>query len=64
LCPDCFCVVAAYKAADVDAKWAKTAEAKKIAIRKARANATDFDRFKLRHAKKVRASVVQAAVAK
>lgn len=51
----------AYKAADVDAKWAKTAEAKKIAIRKARANATDFDRFKLRHAKKVRATVVAGA---
>ncbi len=37
----------AYKAADVDAKWAKTSVAKKLAQRKARVNLTDFDRFKV-----------------
>lgn len=51
----------AYKAADVDAKWGKTSEARKIAVRKARASTTDFDRFKLRHARRVRSMVVQAA---
>ena len=53
----------AYKAADVDAKWSKTAEARKIAIRAARAASSDFDRFKLRHAKRVRASLVKPAAA-
>lgn len=54
----------AYKAADVDAKWAKTSEGRKLAIRAARAKANDFDRFKLRHARKLRASVANAAVKK
>ncbi len=52
----------AYKAADVDAKWAKTAEARKVAVRTARATSTDFERFKLRHAKKVRATAILAAI--
>jgi large subunit ribosomal protein L14e len=54
----------AYKTADVDAKWAKTATSRKLAQRKARANLSDFDRFKVRHAKKTRQLVVASAGAK
>merc|ERR1712130_169749 len=43
-----------WKSADIEAKWNKTSEARKLSIRSARANATDFDRFKLRHARRVR----------
>jgi len=48
----------AYKAADVDAKWAKTSVARKLAQRKARANLSDFDRFKIRVGKKTRSMVM------
>lgn len=51
----------AYKAADVDAKWAKTSTARKLARRVARANLNDFDRFKVRVAKKTRAMAIAGA---
>lgn len=54
----------AYKAADVDAKWAKTSVARKLAVRKARSNLSDFDRFKIRVAKKTRATIVAGAAPK
>merc|ERR1712046_11507 len=37
---------AAWKAASVDEKWAATSWGKKLAARKAKASANDFDRFK------------------
>ena len=36
----------AYLKTDVDAEWAKSAYAKRIATRVAKRNMTDFDRFK------------------
>merc|ERR1712097_53525 len=39
-------VDAAWGAADVDGKWAATSWGKKLAARKAKASANDFDRFK------------------
>merc|ERR1712225_190134 len=48
-------VDAAYTAADVDAQWAATSWGKKLAARKAKATANDFDRFKnmVAHKKKM-----------
>merc|ERR1712093_633548 len=48
-------VDAAYAAADVDAQWAATSWGKKLAARKAKASANDFDRFKnmVAHKKKM-----------
>merc|ERR1712072_1093139 len=37
---------AAWKSEDVEGQWAKTSWAKKLAARKAKASANDFDRFK------------------
>jgi large subunit ribosomal protein L14e len=42
---------AAFKSADVDGQWGKTAWAKKIASKAKRANMTDFDRFRVMRAK-------------
>merc|ERR1711907_754825 len=48
-------VDAAWGAADVDSKWAATSWGKKLAARKAKASANDFDRFKgmVAHKKKM-----------
>jgi hypothetical protein len=40
-------LVKAIKEQDMEGKWAKTAWARKLALRQKRASATDFDRFKL-----------------
>jgi len=40
---------------DLDAKWAETPTCKKLAVREARANLTDFDRFKVMIHRKRRA---------
>merc|ERR1712183_843535 len=52
-----------YDAVDVDAQWAKTAWAKKIAGREAKRNLSDFGRFKAKVAKQQRARKIKAAVA-
>merc|ERR1711970_1288111 len=48
-------VDAAWSAADVDSQWAATAWGKKLAARKAKASANDFDRFQsmVAHKKKM-----------
>ena len=53
-----------WEAADAQAKWDATAWAKKRAIRKARANLNDFERFKLRKARKQVKLARQIAAAK
>merc|ERR1712070_1102363 len=52
---------AAWKAANVEDQWAATSWGKKLAARKAKASASDFDRFKGMVAKK---TLMQAARAK
>lgn len=52
-------LVAAWKKADVLAKWEATAWAKKRAMRAKRANLSDFDRFKVMVAKKQRSKAIQ-----
>jgi len=52
-------LVAAWKKADVLAKWEATAWAKKRAMRVKRANLSDFDRFKVMVAKKQRSKAIQ-----
>lgn len=42
----------AWKSSGVEAKWDATAWAKKIALKTKRANATDFERFKLTAARR------------
>ncbi|KAJ3415855.1 60S ribosomal protein L14 [Chytridiales sp. JEL 0842] len=49
---------------DILAAWNKTAWAKKLASREARAKMTDFDRFKLMVAKKQRRAIVGKEFAK
>ncbi|RZF46147.1 hypothetical protein LSTR_LSTR013105 [Laodelphax striatellus] len=44
----------AWKKDKIDEKWKESIWAKKVAAKKRRAELTDFDRFKLRNAKKVR----------
>ena len=44
-----------WKAEGIEDKWNKTPEARRLAVRAARAAANDFDRFKVRHARKQRA---------
>ena len=39
-------------------KWNSTAWAKKLAVRKTRANLTDFDRFKVMIAKKQKSKII------
>ena len=51
-----------YVADDVDAQWAKTAWAKKIAAREEKRNLSDFGRFKAKVAKQQRARKVKAAL--
>merc|ERR1712176_1451208 len=57
-------VKAAWAAVDIDAKWAASNWAKKLAKKSLRANATDFDRFKVMKLKQARRQIVNAAVAK
>jgi len=54
----------AYKKADVQAKWEKTAWAKKRAARAHKASLNDFDRFKVMLARKRTNNVVRAAHSK
>merc|ERR1712013_160071 len=51
-----------YVADDVDAQWAKTAWAKKIAAREEKRNLSDFGRFKAKVAKQQRARKIKAAL--
>merc|ERR1712212_1423163 len=51
-----------YDAVDVDAQWAKTAWAKKIAGREAKRALSDFGRFKAKVAKQQRARKIKAIV--
>merc|ERR1711894_492592 len=52
-----------YVADDVDAQWAKTAWAKKIASREEKRNLSDFGRFKAKVAKQQRSRKIKAAIA-
>ena len=54
---------AAYKGADVAGKWAASAWGKKLARREARANLTDFERFKVALARTKRSALVKKALA-
>ena len=47
---------------DLDAQWAKTAWAEKIASREEKRNLSDFGRFKAKVAKQQRARKVKAAL--
>jgi len=51
----------AYKTADVQGQWEKTAWAKKRAVRVRKANLSDFDRFKVMLARKKNSAVVGTA---
>merc|ERR1712142_118157 len=51
-----------YVAEDVDAKWAKTAWAKKIKSREEKRNLSDFGRFKAKVAKQQRSRKIKALV--
>jgi len=51
---------AAFAKVDVVGKWSATSWAKKIAIKKARAATSDFDRFKIMIARKQKASLIKA----
>lgn len=53
-----------WEAAGVNAKWANSAWAKKIAQRKRRSELTDFERFQVVILKKQKRSAIQKAVAK
>merc|ERR1712178_117127 len=57
-------VKAAWAAADIDAKWSASNWAQKLAKKSLRANAPDFDRFKVMKLKQARRQIVNAAVAK
>jgi large subunit ribosomal protein L14e len=54
---------AAVKDADIAGKWASSAWGKKIARREARANLTDFERFKVALARTKRSALVKKALA-
>ena len=51
---------AAWTDEDIMGKWEATSWAKKLAAKKARANMSDFDRFKLMCARKQRSKAVKA----
>lgn len=53
-----------WAAAEIDAKWAKTSWAKKIAQRERRAQLNDFERFQVLVLKKQRNFAVKKALAK
>eukprot|EP01121_Diplochlamys_sp_Union-15-3_P007554 TRINITY_DN192_c0_g1_i3.p1 TRINITY_DN192_c0_g1~~TRINITY_DN192_c0_g1_i3.p1 ORF type:complete len:173 (-),score=35.87 TRINITY_DN192_c0_g1_i3:33-551(-) len=52
-------IIKEWKKANVEEQWAKTNFARRIALRKARANMNDFDRFKAKEAKKQRNQAIQ-----
>jgi len=54
----------ALKKDDIVAKFAASKEGKKMAVQKARAEATDFDRFKLMVARRTKARAVAVALRK
>merc|ERR1711935_710976 len=51
-------LVAAWKDEDTLAKWEASSWAKKLGSKKARANLSDFDRFKVMVAKKQKSAIV------
>jgi large subunit ribosomal protein L14e len=53
----------AWKSADVEGSWAKSAWGKKIARQNARANLTDFERFKVALARTKRSALIKKALA-
>lgn len=53
-----------WAAADIDAKWAESAWAKKLAVRATRANLSDFERFQVMVLKKQRKFAVKRIAAK
>ena len=57
-------VVKAWKAADIDAKWAETSWSKNLAKKSLRSNLSDFDRFKLMKLKQAKASIIKAQLNK
>ena len=57
-------LVAAWKAADVQAKWAASAWGKKLAARAAKASMTDFDRFEAKVAKQAIAKKIGGGAVK
>ena len=56
-------LAAAGKSADVEGSWAKSAWGKKIARQNARANLTDFERFKVALARTKRSALIKKALA-
>ena len=54
----------AWAKADVDAKWAESSWAKKLARSSIKANLSDFDRFKLMRAKQARNNIVRLEMGK
>jgi large subunit ribosomal protein L14e len=57
-------VMKAFEKAEIESKWDQTAWAKKLRARKARAELSDFDRFKVMVNRKKRSQIVNKAVAK
>jgi len=57
------CLAKALESNKIVEEWNKTAWAKRIEMRKKRANMTDFERFKLRMAKKLMSNVVRVKYA-
>merc|ERR1711928_42071 len=53
-------VVAAWKTADIDAKWAETSWSKTLAKKALRSGLNDFDRFKIMKLKQAKAQLVKA----
>lgn len=54
---------AAWKAGEVESKWAASAWGKKIARQNARASLTDFERFKVALARTKRSALIKKALA-
>ncbi|XP_013874182.1 large ribosomal subunit protein eL14 [Austrofundulus limnaeus] len=54
----------AWEKAQVNEKWSQSSWAKKIEARKKRANMSDFDRFKLMKAKRMRNRIIKLEVKK
>ncbi|KAG5264500.1 hypothetical protein AALO_G00254920 [Alosa alosa] len=57
-------VKTAWEKAEVAKKWAESSWAKKIEARQKRAKMTDFDRFKVMKAKKMRNKIIKVEVRK
>lgn len=54
----------AWKAADIETKWANTTKAKKLAARKRRTELTDFERFQVMILRKKKSQIIGKAVSK